>query len=160
MAAVIQLQEVELLNSNPALFTDPLVWRMKVAVAKPLQHCMTVSFVWVGSSRSADYDQQLDEFDVGPFQDGTCTFTLECDPPDPRRLDMSEILGMTVLQVFFKYGGTRFLSVGYFVQVAFFDQHLNQCPPAAVDLQCLGRYLVMNQPSIVTIPIVWDDEDP
>lgn len=152
---LIQLSEVELNTNNPSKFSDALSWKMRVVVLDNLPEPVTVSFIWVGSANSSNYDQQLDEFDIGPFPVGTSEFTLDCDGPKSFLVPSEELFGVTVLQIIFSYQKQVFLRVGYYARVAYWDDNLNACPPAVVDDNALGKSLIMNQPVITTVPIVW-----
>ena len=154
---IVQLQELELSGGNPAKFSDVMNWRMRVEVLDKLTEPISVSIVWVGSANSNNYDQVLDEFDVGPFPVGTSEFNLACDAPIISRIPMDELLGVTVMYFIYSYKGNAFLRVGYYVQVAYIDDVLNANPPADIDLNMLGRCLAMTQPAITTIPIMWDE---
>lgn len=129
---------------------------MRIAASEQLTEPMSISFVWVGSSGSSDYDQLLDSFDVGPFVTGITEFHLECDPPEVARIPPQDVLGVTVLLISFQYRGQEFLRVGYYTQVAYFDDALNAAPPEVADATQLGRFLAMAQPAVTIIPITWD----
>lgn len=152
----IQLVELELLTENPGLYKQPFRWRMLVDVAEQLADPLSISFVWVGSARSSQYDQVLDSFDVGPFVPGLSEFFLESDAPAVEAIPPEDVLGVTVLLICFQYRGQQFLRVGYYTQVAYFDDQLNAQPPAIPLADQLGRLLVMAQPAVTILPITWD----
>ena len=165
---LIQLVELELLKDNPGPLTDTMRWKMRVEVLDDLVQPMTVQFNWVGSAHSCMYDQLLDEFDVGPFPRGTSEFTVECDAPNPHTIPIKELIGVTVLQIVFLYRRSPFLRVGYYAQVACLEDSFNQLigsmgldairdsQTGALRVEVLGRYLIMNQPVIGSIPVCWD----
>eukprot|EP00758_Cryptobia_borreli_P006512 Tbor_TRINITY_DN5168_c0_g3::TRINITY_DN5168_c0_g3_i1::g.25607::m.25607/K10753/ASF1; histone chaperone ASF1 len=155
---LIQLAEVELMSANPSNYCEGLSWKFRVEVLDNLTEPISIGFQWVGSALSSEYDQQLDEFTVGPFPTGASEFLLECDGPDPNLVPRDELIGVTVLQIFMMFRGQCFLKIGYYSQVAYFDDFLNNNPPLIVDSSMLARFLVMSQPSIVSIPIVWYKE--
>lgn len=155
---VIQLIELELTTPNPGPFKEPFRWRMRVDASTQLVEPMSISFVWVGSSRSSEFDQMLDSFDVGPFVPGVTEFYLECDPPQVARIPPEDVLGVTVLLISFQYRAQEFLRVGYYTQVAYFDDAMNSCPPQVADADHLGRFLAMTQPAVTIIPVAWDRE--
>jgi len=127
-----------------------------VDVSEQLREPLSISFVWVGSARSSEFDQVLDSFDVGPFVPGTSEFVLECDGPCLEAIPPEDVLGMTVLLISFQYGRAEFLRVGYYTQVAYFDDVLNANPPPVPQEHSLGRFLVMAQPAVTILPITWD----
>lgn len=152
----IELQALELLTANPGPFSDTLKWRLRMEALHNLSEPMSISFVWVGSSRSPAYDQILDSFDVGPFAVGITEFELECDGPVLASIPPEDVLGVTVMFLSFSYRGQEFLRVGYYTQVAYFDEQLNTYPPPVIVPEQLGHFLVMNQPAVTVLPILWD----
>lgn len=154
---LIQLLELELMTPNPAGYATEFRWRMRVEVLDELQEAVSVGFVWVGSAESSEYDQMLDEFDVGPFPVGSNEFYLDCSPPNPHQVPPEDLLGVTVLLITFAYKGEQFLKVGYYVQVAYFDDELNaNATPQNVHYDALGRNLLMTRPAITPSAIEWD----
>jgi histone chaperone ASF1 len=155
---LIQLAEIELMGANPGPYSETLKWRIRIDILDALTEPLCVSFVWVGSSRSSQFDQVLDSFDVGPFTVGPAEFQLECDPPQLELIPPEDVVGLTVLLVSFQYRGCEFLRVGYYTQVAYFDDQLNSSPPAVPDISQLGRLLAMAQPAVTAVPIAWDGQ--
>lgn len=155
MNPLVQLLELELLGNNPGLYCDPLCWRVRVQASQALDEPLSVSCVWVGSSSSAEFDQVLDTFDVGPLSEGTTEFRLECDPPVPEQVPREELIGLTILIISFRFKQQEFLRVGYYTQVAYFDPKLNEHPPDTIDKGSLGRFVAMPQPAVTATPIVW-----
>lgn len=154
----IQLLQLELLNENPGPYQKSFQWRMRVAVSEQLLEPLTVTFVWVGSHRSSEFDQLLDSFDVGPFVPGVSEFQLESDAPRVDLIPPEDVLGVSVLLLSFQYRAQEFLRVGYYTQVAYFDESLNAAPPDLANGELLGRFLVMSQPAVTILPIAWDEE--
>jgi histone chaperone ASF1 len=152
---LVQLLEIELLGSNPDAYTSQLRWRMRMEAAQSLPDPVSVSFVWVGSASSSQYDQVLDDFDVGPLEKGTTEFTLECDAPQMELVPTDDVVGVTILLISFQYRGQEFLRVGYYTQVAYFDAQLNQSPPPVPQKELLGRFVAMPQPAVTVTPIEW-----
>ncbi|KPA75426.1 Anti-silencing protein asf 1-likeanti-silencing protein asf 1-like protein [Leptomonas pyrrhocoris] len=152
---LVQLLEIELLGANPDAYANPLRWRMRLEAAESLPFPVSVSFVWVGSASSSQYDQVLDDFDVGPLEQGTTEFTLECDAPQMELVPTDDVVGVTILLISFQYRGQEFLRVGYYTQVAYFDAQLNQNPPATPQKELLGRFVAMPQPAVTVTPIEW-----
>lgn len=155
MNPLVQLLELELLGDNPGSFCSPLQWRVRVESAETLPDTITISFVWVGSAQSSDFDQVLDSFDIGPLQQGITEFSLECDAPTPEEVPQEELIGLTILIITFQYKGQEFLRVAYYTQVAYADAVLNDHPPFPVQKERLGRYINMPQPAVTAIPISW-----
>ncbi|EPY24302.1 histone chaperone ASF1 [Strigomonas culicis] len=152
---LVQLLEIELNGSNPDSYEAPFQWRIKLDSLVDFTEPIAISFVWVGSASSSEYDQTLDSFDIGPLSRGTTEFVLECDAPQVGLVPPSDVLGVTILIISFQFKQQEFLRVGYYAQVAYFDPHLNQCPPATVDKTNLGRFIAMPQPVVTLTPITW-----
>lgn len=154
---LVQVRELELVSPNPAGFETPFVFRMRLESIEPLQSTIEVSFIWVGSANSDRFDQVLDEIEVGPLVQGLSEFEIEISPPDVSRIPQEELLGPTVMYIVLAYKGAPFLRIGYYINVAYFLDHLNQHPPLKVDLASLGRSVLMTKPAITTYDIMWDD---
>nr|CCC89259.1 putative anti-silencing protein ASF 1 like protein [Trypanosoma congolense IL3000] len=157
MQPVVQLLEIELIGDNPASYTQPMRWRMRLEALEALEDPISVTFVWVGSAASADYDQSLDSFDVGPLAKGATEFTIECDPPQVELVPPQEVLGVTILVISFQYREQEFLRVGYYTQVAYFDAYLNSNPPLQPQVNLIGRFIAMPRPTVTVTPIAWDE---
>ncbi|KAG5506373.1 hypothetical protein JKF63_05876 [Porcisia hertigi] len=152
---VVQLLEIELIGANPDAYSNQLQWRMRIEALRSLPDTVSVSFVWVGSASSSEYDQVLDEFEVGPLEKGVTEFTLDCDAPQMELVPTGDVLGVTILIISFQYRGQEFLRVGYYTQVAYFDAYLNQNPPPSPQRELLGRFIAMPQPAVTVTPIEW-----
>lgn len=152
---LVQLLEIELVGENPDKYGSALKWRMRLDAATSLPEPVSVSFVWVGSASSSAYDQTLDSFEVGPLEAGVTEFMLECDAPQLELVPPADVLGVTILIISFQYRAQEFLRVGYYTQVAYFDDALNQQPPAVPHKEALGRFVAMPQPAVTVNPIQW-----
>ncbi|KAG8342026.1 anti-silencing protein ASF 1 [Trypanosoma vivax] len=151
---VVQLLEIELLGDNPAPFAHSMHWRVRLEALEALEEPISITFVWVGSAMSADYDQILDAFDVGPLAKGATEFSMECDAPQADLVPKHELLGVTILVISFQYKGQEFLRVGYYTQVAYFSTSHGHHTPQP-DL--LGRFIAMPRPTVTVTPIAWDE---
>jgi histone chaperone ASF1 len=154
--ASIQLTELEMLSNNPAYFTDEMQWRMRLELLEEMTDVVTVSFYWVGSVASADYDQLLDEFDIGPLSVGVNELVLEHGPPAINGIPADELFEVTGLYIVFSYRDQTFLRVGYYAKIAFWDDRHMLNPPAQLDLSLLGRNVLMQRPMVTTYPVDWD----
>ncbi|CAD2215318.1 histone chaperone ASF1 [Angomonas deanei] len=158
--ALVQLQEIELLGQNPDAYCAPLKWRVRVEALENFSEPISISFVWVGSASSSEYDQHLDSFDIGPLTVGVTEFQLECDAPQVELVPPGDVLGVTILIISFQFRSQEFLRVGYYVQVAYFEDEKNQHPPQVPDKNALGRFLAMPQPVVTFNPLVWQGQTP
>jgi histone chaperone ASF1 len=79
--------------------------------------------IYVGSALSEDFDQTLEEFDIGPIENkSTLKFDISCSSPDPSKIPRREllctpllILGVTALILTASYRAQEFIRVGYYV---------------------------------------------
>jgi histone chaperone ASF1 len=155
--ALVQLREVELMNENPAPFDHPLAWRFKLELLKALPLSVDIAFYYVGDTGNDQHDQLIDEIEVGPLPAGESEFTFECPGPDLLRIPPASLLGMTGFYLMFAYAGTQFLRVGYFVNVAYWDDALNLNPPATVaSIDMVGRNILMQRPMMSMMACDWD----
>lgn len=155
MNPLVQLLELELLGDNPGSYCAPLKWRVRVESSQALSEPLSISFVWVGSSTSSDYDQVLDNFSVGPLSEGITEFELECDAPNPEDVPRDELLGLTILIISFQFKSQEFLRVAYYTQTAYLDPALHLNPPLEPCKEALGRFVAMPQPAVTATPINW-----
>ena len=145
-----------MLSANPAYFTDRFQWRIRFEALVDLPDTVTASFYWVGSVQSADHDQLLDEFDIGPFPPGINEVVLDHEPPAIGLIPADELFEITGLYLVLSYRGEPFLRVGYYAKVAFWnDQHMIN-PPEHVDLSLLGRNILMQKPMVTAYAVDWE----
>ena len=163
----VQLQELELLTPNPAPFTGAFNWRVRLQTLDVLPLPIDIAFVWVGSQKGDENDQTLDEIEVGPLPPGTHEFTVEHEAPNFELIPKADLIGVTGLFMSFSYAGQQFLRVGYYVSVAYWDEALNAVPPPVVDINKVGRNLLIQKPILNCYGIDWsatakpasDDDD-
>ena len=56
------------------------------------------------------------------------------------------------------YNGDEFFRVGYYVNIMYATDELNECPPAQPDMEQLGRLVMVDNPRVTNFPIQWDDK--
>lgn len=82
MSSKAILDNIIIVN-NPSLFTDRINIQVTFSVTEPLSEPLQWNITYVGSAMSEDYDQVLEEFEVGPVdENSTLQFNIECDAPD------------------------------------------------------------------------------
>ncbi|KIH43988.1 Anti-silencing protein, ASF1-like protein, partial [Ancylostoma duodenale] len=86
--------------------------------------------VYVGSAKSSSYDQVLDSALVGPVPEGRHKFVFAVDAPDPAKIPVQDLVGVTVLLLRCKYNGQEFINLGWFVSNDYEDPELKENPPA------------------------------
>ena len=90
---------------NPAQFLDKLEFEITFDCIEDVPEDLEWKIIYVGSAESEDFDQVLDTFYVGPIPEGRHKFILSADPPNPQRIPVAEVLGVTVILVTCAYRG-------------------------------------------------------
>ncbi|CAN0533089.1 unnamed protein product, partial [Ectocarpus sp. 8 AP-2014] len=104
--------------------------------------CMATDLEWkviyVGSAEDTQYDQVLEEVDVGPIPIGVNKFVLTAGmknvrlrppplppPPDPATIPPTDLVGVTVTLITCCYKQREFIRVGYYVNNEHNDPAVN-----------------------------------
>ncbi|EKF39743.1 hypothetical protein MOQ_000025 [Trypanosoma cruzi marinkellei] len=150
MATRVELRGISIMGSNPAPFNDPIVVKVLLEVfEKPPVHTIDVKFTW---KLIWDFpvDQELDEFEVGPFATlGVHELILQSDPPD--FLQIPDPTGPTAFIISFTYEGREFLHVGYNAVVTC----EGEMPDVFESAEQLRRHLTQCFPK--QLSILWDE---
>jgi histone chaperone ASF1 len=152
MQPLVMVREVELVSPNPDYFSHKFTFRMKLDVLADLPAPVDIRFVWVGSARSSQFDQLLDEMEVGPLAVGLNEFTVDVEPPKKELIPADELVAVTVLQISFSFQGAEFISVSYYVNVEYFD---GARKTATRDPNLLGRCVLITKPAVTTREVNW-----
>ena len=64
---------------------------------------------------------------------------------------------MTAILITCSYNGNEFFRVGYYVNVLYATDELNENPPNPPQIDQLGRLVMIDQPRVTNFPIEWDD---
>ena len=129
--------------------------------------------IYVGSAESSEYDQELESIMVGPIPKGinkfifevraSCWFVFrfadECEQapsPDPSKIPMNDIIGVTVILLTCSYLSREFVRVGYYVNVEYRDEELKENPPTQIQFENLARNILADKPRVTRFPINWD----
>ena len=72
--------------------------------------------IYVGSAESEEFDQVLDTVYVGPVPEGRHKFVFTADPPNPVKIPVSDVVGVTVILLTCSYrsGEISFISSIHF----------------------------------------------
>ena len=151
----INLSEIELISQNAARFTDPFQWRIRLDVLETLDSDVEFKAVWIGSSTSNAFDEVLEECEVGPLAVGANEFVFEHDAANWKRIPPEDLLSVAVLLICVSYKEQEFLRIGYYVNVAYDNETLNQEPPEHIHIQHLARNVLISKPTLVTKAIDW-----
>mmetsp|Transcript_11446 Transcript_11446/g.19030 ORF Transcript_11446/g.19030 Transcript_11446/m.19030 type:complete len:303 (+) Transcript_11446:125-1033(+) len=100
---------------NPTQFTNPFQFEITFECLQDLSEDLEWKVIYVGSSESSEYDQDLEEVLVGPVTAGCHKFVLQADAPDPTLMFPHSPLGITVVLITCSYRDHEFVRIGYYV---------------------------------------------
>lgn len=86
---------------------------------------------------------------------------LQTPGPDPSKVPVKDMLGVTVVLLSALFHGKEFIRIGYYVNNHYRDEELNQNPPpvsetAPIDARLVERTIRDDKPRITLFPIDWD----
>ena len=86
-------------------------------------------------------------------------FVLEGSAPNTAQLPINDVVGVTAVLLTCSYKDNQeFLRVGYYVNIEYDDQEMNENPPATPDIARLTRHILAEKPRVTKFHIDWDDE--
>eukprot|EP01064_Diplonema_japonicum_P024285 TRINITY_DN34824_c0_g1_i1.p1 TRINITY_DN34824_c0_g1~~TRINITY_DN34824_c0_g1_i1.p1 ORF type:complete len:174 (+),score=16.78 TRINITY_DN34824_c0_g1_i1:49-570(+) len=151
----VNLSTCHLESPNPAHFTDLFQWRIRLEVLEEIDSDLEFKVVWVGSSSSNEYDQILEDCEVGPLVLGANEFILEHDAPNWKLIPPEDLLSVTLVLIMVHYKGQEFCRVAHYVNVAYNQEDLNSDPPEKIHISKVARNVLISKPCVVTKPIDW-----
>lgn len=134
--AAVQVTDIRVLN-NPSKFTDKFAFEITFESQHELVEDLEWRLTYVGSADSSNYDQQLDSILVGPVPLGQNRFVFEAPAPDPSKIPVQDLLGVTIVLLECLYKDKIFVRVGYYVSNEDPDQ-IVQAVDAPVAASTLG----------------------
>ncbi|KAK6732077.1 hypothetical protein RB195_016447 [Necator americanus] len=159
MASRVNICSVNILD-NPSTFTAQLKLEITFEVFEYLPHDLEWELVYVGSAKSSSYDQVLDSALVGPVPEGRHKFVFAVDAPDPTKIPVQDLVGVTVLLLRCKYNGQEFINLGWFVSNDYDDPELKENPPTKPIIEKLTRTVQTDDLRVTSFPIKWDENQP
>ncbi|CAJ0608486.1 unnamed protein product [Cylicocyclus nassatus] len=159
MASRVNICSVEILD-NPSTFTAQFKLEITFEVFEYLPHDLEWELIYVGSAKSSSYDQVLDSALVGPVPEGRHKFVFAVDAPDPAKIPIQDLVGVTVLLLRCKYNGQEFINLGWFVSNDYEDPELKENPPAKPIIEKLTRTVQIDDLRVTSFPIKWDENQP
>lgn len=92
MASKVILDNISVKN-NPALFQDSIELDITFTALDAIPSLLEWRVIYVGSAKNEEYDQVLEEFEIGPIpEESTMKFTVECAAPDFARIPRDELI--------------------------------------------------------------------
>lgn len=73
---------------------------------------MTVKVVYVGVPDTYEFDQIIEDVEIGPLAKGSSRFILQAPAPDAQKIPPRNMLGVTVLLVGFYFNDKEFFRTG------------------------------------------------
>ncbi|KIH46792.1 Anti-silencing protein, ASF1-like protein [Ancylostoma duodenale] len=159
MASRVNVCSVNILD-NPSTFTAQFKLEITFEVFEYLPNDLEWELVYVGSAKSSSYDQVLDSALVGPVPEGRHKFVFAVDAPDPAKIPVQDLVGVTVLLLRCKYNGQEFINLGWFVSNDYEDPELKENPPAKPIIEKLTRTVQTDDLRVTSFPIKWDENQP
>lgn len=125
-----------MVEENPSPFLAPFKFKISMKSSEPIQEEIEWQIIYVGCASDDKYDQILDKFTMGPF-DQACEFDFQIQTQAPNHTlqpSKNDILGITALILACSYSKYEFFRCGYYVYNSYTDQNLidNDTPDAPV----------------------------
>merc|ERR1712018_504955 len=157
----IKMAKVHVCNvlvlDNPAQFMTKLEFEITFECIEDLPEDLEWKIIYVGSAESEEFDQILDTVYVGPVPEGRHKYVFTADPPNPQKIPVSDVVGVTVILLTCSYRGQEFIRVGYYVSNEYTDPELQETPPEKPDFEKLQRNILASNPRVTRFKINWDN---
>lgn len=155
------MAKVHVLNvcvlENPAKFLTKFEFEITFECVEDLPEDLEWKIIYVGSAESEEFDQILDTVYVGPVPEGRHKFVFSADPPNPAKIPVSDVVGVTVILLTCSYRGQEFIRVGYYVCNEYTDAEMQETPPEKPDFDKLQRGIAADNPRVTKFKINWED---
>jgi len=145
-----------LVLDNPAQFLSKLEFEITFECIEDLPEDLEWKIIYVGSAESEEFDQILDTVYVGPVPEGRHKFVFTADPPNPNKIPVSDVVGVTVILITCAYRGQEFIRVGYYVSNEYSDPEMQETPPENPVFDKLNRNILASNPRVTKFKINWD----
>lgn len=141
---------------NPSKFMRKFEFEITFECTENLTEDIEWKLIYVGSAESEELDQILDTIYVGPVPEGRHKFVFTADPPNPQKIPISDVVGVTVILLTCSYRSQEFIRVGYYVSNEYTDPELQETPPEKPDFDKLQRNILASNPRVTKFKINWD----
>jgi len=138
-------------------FREPFGFKIQLNCMEHLESSIEFNLIYVGSSESSAYDQVVDSVEIGPgIPAGNHEFDFVTENGvNPTQIQEGHLLGPTVVILNATYNEQEFVRVGYYVNVAYDVQEMNENPPSQVDFNHLKREILASEPRVTRFKINW-----
>ena len=106
-----------LVLDNPTQFMSKLEFEITFECIEDLPEDLEWKIIYVGSAESEEFDQILDTVYVGPVPEGRHKFVFTADPPNPHKIPVSDVVGVTVILITCAYRGQVSFSIIKFSKI-------------------------------------------
>merc|ERR1712226_18834 len=159
-AKLIKMAKVHVCNvlvlDSPTQFMSKLEFEITFECIEDLPEDLEWKIIYAGSAESEEFDQILDTVYVGPVPEGRHKFVFTADPPNPQKIPVSDVVGVTVILLTCSYRSQEFIRVGYYVSNEYTDPELQETPPEKPDFNKLQRNILASNPRVTKFKINWD----
>merc|ERR1712088_173399 len=146
-----------LVLDSPTQFMSKLEFEITFECIEDLPEDLEWKIIYVGSAESEEYDQILDTVYVGPVPEGRHKFVFTADPPNPAKIPVSDVVGVTVILITCAYRGQEFIRVGYYVSNEYSDPEMQETPPETPLFDKLTRNILASNPRVTKFKINWEN---
>jgi len=146
-------------QNNPAKFLSKFELEITFECLEELPEDLEWKIIYVGSAESEDFDQTLDTVYVGPVPEGRHKFVFEADPPDPAKIPVTDVVGVTVILLTCAYRNQEFIRVGYYVSNDYDDPEMTENMPDQPVFDRLTRNILASNPRVTKFKINWDSAE-
>lgn len=153
--AKLHVTNIDVLD-NPTNFMTKLELEITFECVEELPEDVEWKLIYVGSADSEEFDQILDTVYIGPVPEGRHKFVLTADPPNPQKIPVADVVGVTVILLKCSYRSQEFIQVGYYVNNEYLDPELLETPPEKPEFDKLQRNILASNPRVTRFKINWD----
>ncbi|CAD8068885.1 unnamed protein product [Paramecium primaurelia] len=143
------------IDDKPQPFQSPIIIDIYFDVLVDIEDEIEWMLLFIGSPKDESHDQILDQFSMGPLQVGAKHFTLECNPPDWKKIPQNELLGITAFILTCSYREKEFFRAGYYVYTTYTSQENIENDPPEIIIEDISRQIFNNKPRITRFEIDW-----
>jgi len=141
---------------NPSQFLNPFQFEITFECIEDLPEDLEWKIIYVGSAESEEFDQVLDTVYVGPVPEGRHMFVFQANPPNPDKIPLADLVGVTVVLLTCSYRAAEFIRIGYYVSNDYTEPELREVNPSPPQWDKLQRNILATNPRVTKFKINWD----
>ena len=141
---------------NPTAFTNDFQFEITFECLQELSSDLEWKVIYVGSAEAEEFDQVLEEVEVGPVPVGINRFVLTAVAPNVQRIpNITDLVGVTVILITCSYKEREFVRIGYYVNNDYDTPLDPDNLPTDIDVSRLRRMILSEEPRVTRLPIDW-----